>query len=1613
MNLVSRILVLALLLFAMSTSSFGQIAAGAPIGQPFGTFGAGTFDSVNLANLNVHFSIPILSKPGRGPSFTYALGYDNSIWYPLTTGSTTNWQPIQNWGWITETEAATGTLDYLFVYGCAPPFGCAYEYLNYLYIDPFGAPHPFSFTYNGYYVCNGQSYGPNPPPSCPSSDGSGYSLVANFNVPPYTGIYTILNPQGKSTVPTVNQNTGTAGFTDANGNQISVSGSGVFTDTLGTSALTVGGVAPSNTTFQYTDPNGQAQQYTMKYAQTAVRTAFGCTNVIDYSGTQYLVSEIDLPDQGSVPSDKYTFTYEPTPGFSGYYTGRIASVTLPTGGTITYTYSGGDHNTGIWCADGSTATLTRQTPDGTWTYAHSESGTAWTTNQTDPQGNLTVMKFQGIYQTESDAYQGSSTLLETTYTCYNGSAGPPCNSTAVTTPIARKTAYIQWPSGLELKTDTFYDTETCGSQTCTNGLVTEVDEYDNGTSGPGSLLRKSIIKYATLGNNIVGKPLSITVCSPGGTASACNNAGTVVAQTTYTYDGTSTQPSGISTQHVSVSGSRGNLTQVSQYVSSSSSVTQNFTNFDTGMVDVAYDGKNNSTTYAYSSTYVGAYPTTITNALNQVRTNTYNINSGLLTSTKDANNQTTTFAYDLMFRPTQVNYPDSGQTTFLYGPQYGGYYVRETAKMDNSGHNLVSYLWSDGLGRPARAAATNGETQPYDETRNICFNSSGLVSLQGYPFQDGGWNAPISCSVAGDSYTYDALGRPTRITHADSSYATVLYSANCATVTDEQGKTRQTCADGLGRLTSVTENPGGLNYTTTYTYDVLNNLTGVTQNGSHSRSFAYDGLSRLKSAANPESGTTTYTYDNASNLATRTDARNITTTYTYDALNRLTRKTYSDGTIQANFQYDATSNWGVTLSNTVGRLSEEWTGTSSNPTATIFSYDSMGRVISRILCTPSYCPSQASSRFSLNDAYDFIGDTTSYTNGEGVTFTQNFNVGGRPTQVTSSLVDSQHPGTLTSGVHYNGAGAFTSYAFGNGLTQTAVFDGLLQPCRMNVNSSGTLVTSCTQSAPTGNVLDLSIGFNYGSADNGNVMSWAAAGQQTFNRTYTYDALNRLSTMSAPGSTCTGLSWNYDAWGNRTDQNYTGGTCLTFHQSASTNNQFNSSPYTYDAAGNMTHDASHSYFYDAENRIIQVDGTLGTCSTATACFVYDAEGTRWEKSSSTGWRDYLHDVTGHVITEVISTGWNTGYIYLGDSPLAEYRNSTTYFVHLDHLGSTRLLTGYPTPSIAECDDYYPFGELISCGGTSTDPHKFTGYERDTESNLDNAQARYYGSTLGRFMSADPTNAGADPANPQSWNMYAYVNNTPVTTTDPTGLCGDDGTGCGSGDCFEMGDCENPDCGFSFCLGPSGPDYPVVTAAGGSGPPPFSPPGSNSILSCNPYQSCPRIYFPPGLPPWFGLPSSCDPWWHMGQSSPCIMSAFPNGWCFDSQMRLYQCNIETQTNCTDKTEGACTTTVVDTMAPPPPKPRSFWDKIGQTMGCIAGMDPEYAKQDAGWGAGEPAPATDIPEGHPNGQRTVHTPQRTRGYNPTAASAKIDKAVGSVQYGASVSTCVANVWAKPKKN
>jgi YD repeat-containing protein len=143
------------------------------------------------------------------------------------------------------------------------------------------------------------------------------------------------------------------------------------------------------------------------------------------------------------------------------------------------------------------------------------------------------------------------------------------------------------------------------------------------------------------------------------------------------------------------------------------------------------------------------------------------------------------------------------------------------------------------------------------------------------------------------------------------------------------------------------------------------------------------------------------------------------------------------------------------------------------------------------------------------------------------------------------------------------------------------------------------------------------------------------------------------------------------FGDLTAQTVTSGSCGSLSLSYNGSNQITNTGFHYDAAGNMTGDGSHTYYYDAEGRIIQIDGTLGTCSSANVCYVYDANGVQVRKTKPGGSNEYVLDLNGHVVSEEgVGGGWGRGYIYLGGQILAEYGDGTTYFMNRDHLGSTR-------------------------------------------------------------------------------------------------------------------------------------------------------------------------------------------------------------------------------------------------------------------------------------------------------------------------------------------------------
>jgi RHS repeat-associated protein len=161
------------------------------------------------------------------------------------------------------------------------------------------------------------------------------------------------------------------------------------------------------------------------------------------------------------------------------------------------------------------------------------------------------------------------------------------------------------------------------------------------------------------------------------------------------------------------------------------------------------------------------------------------------------------------------------------------------------------------------------------------------------------------------------------------------------------------------------------------------------------------------------------------------------------------------------------------------------------------------------------------------------------------------------------------------------------------------------------------------------------------------------------------------------------------------------------------------------------------------------------------------------------KQYYYDAGGQMIEAADGGGvvlW--AEIYAGGRHLATWNSAgrgATYFNYADWIGTERVRTD-SSGTVCETITSLPFGDGQSisgnCGGGDSSPNHFTGLERDSESGLDHTLNRQLSSNIGRWLSPDP--GGIKVVNlqdPQTWDMYSYVADNPLTLTDPSGLCGE--------------------------------------------------------------------------------------------------------------------------------------------------------------------------------------------------------------------------------------------------
>jgi RHS repeat-associated protein len=163
------------------------------------------------------------------------------------------------------------------------------------------------------------------------------------------------------------------------------------------------------------------------------------------------------------------------------------------------------------------------------------------------------------------------------------------------------------------------------------------------------------------------------------------------------------------------------------------------------------------------------------------------------------------------------------------------------------------------------------------------------------------------------------------------------------------------------------------------------------------------------------------------------------------------------------------------------------------------------------------------------------------------------------------------------------------------------------------------------------------------------------------------------------------------------------------------------------------------------------------------FKYDPFGRRIQKSSSSGATNYLYDEENSV-TQIDAVGTVLVKYEEGaglDEQLAEVRGATIGYYEQDGLGSVTSLSG-SSAALTNNYSYDSFGNLTASTEPIINPFQYNGRDYDSETGLRYYRARYYDSSIGRFLNEDPIGFAG------GFNLYRYDRNNPISFTDPLGL-----------------------------------------------------------------------------------------------------------------------------------------------------------------------------------------------------------------------------------------------------
>ena len=737
--------------------------------------------------------------------------------------------------------------------------------------------------------------------------------------------------------------------------------------------------------------------------------------------------------------------------------------------------------------------------------------------------------------------------------------------------------------------------------------------------------------------------------------------------------------------------------------------------------------------------------TTTTNALGHSEVKIIDARLGVIKTLTGPNGRTTTWQYDLLGRKikeiradgtwTRIDYllcELSAPCTDKLQQSLGSPLAVITTS--SSGGRAVVYF--DSLGREIMKTSLGFSGQTVHLRTE--YDTFGRVSRQSLP--DFSPN-PVNWAI----FSYDLLGRKITETAPNGAVTTIAYSGRGTgtyglriTTTNDLGQATLKVKDAQGRLVEAVDDALS---STQYQYDPVGKLVKVTDPAGHITTMSYDILGNKTAMNDPDMGVWEYRYNALGQLVWQKDARGQVSTMQYDVLGRMIRRVEPEGVSE--WTYD-------TAVNAIGQLARV-TGPEGYQRELF--YDSLGRLETSITLA-------ASTTLQQSFTYDIQGRIATTTYPSGVSVKNVYNAWGNLAEIRNAANDDLY----WKGVFADASGRFTYEELGNGVQTTHTYD----------EASGFLKEIATMSPATGTADIQNLSYTFDSL--GNLVKREDV-NLTRVETFRYDNLNRLVEAQVVGMGA--RTYQYDTIGNITFKSDVG--AYEYGQGAGPHavTHVAGKDYTYDANGNMISGGGRLLTYTSFNKPLKI--TKGAASIA---YSYAPDRNRIGKTVV---KDGLSEYTlylGKSYEQVYGTGGaveHRHYLSTGHTTILVSKTgsgaSSARYLHKDHIGSTEVITD-ATGQVVESTSFDPWGARRNADWTSTDnwltnpldissltTRGFTGHEHDAAIGLINMNARMYDPVLGRFL--QPDTYVQFPESAQGYNRYTYVNNNPLSFTDPSG------------------------------------------------------------------------------------------------------------------------------------------------------------------------------------------------------------------------------------------------------